>query len=415
MPGTAVDYRRKVSAVPRTPSVPRYRLHQPSGQAVVTVRLTDGSRRDVYLGKYNSEESRQKYARIIAELAAAPTPARVTVRATSDVTVNEVLLAFWEHAQRHYRRADGTPTNEVKEYRLVSKAVRELYGHTPATEFGPLALKAVRNAMLAAGLARTYINQRVGKVRRIFKWAAGEQLIPFGVYQSLTAVAGLQKGRTNAREPEPVGPVAEEHVRAVLPFVRPQVRGMVEVQLLTGMRPDEVCQLRPCSIDMAGEVWVYRPLHHKNAHRDKPRSVPIGPRAQAILKEFAPGDLSGYYFSPRRVVEQLHAERTKVRKTPRYPSHLRRNAGKRVLTPKRAAGERYTSHSYSVAVTRACRKAGVPDWSPNQLRHSHGTVVRHRFGLEAAQVALGHQRADVTQVYAEKNLALAAKVAAEIG
>ena len=29
--------------------------------------------------------------------------------------------------------------------------------------------------------------------------------------------------------------------------------------------------------------------------------------------------------------------------------------------------------------------------------------MRRRFGLEAAQVALGYERADVTQVYAEKN------------
>jgi site-specific recombinase XerC len=57
----------------------------------------------------------------------------------------------------------------------------------------------------------------------------------------------------------------------------------------------------------------------------------------------------------------------------------------------------------------------VPHWHPNQLRHAHATVVRRRLGLEAAQVALGHERADVTQVYAEKNLALAAKVAVEIG
>ena len=57
----------------------------------------------------------------------------------------------------------------------------------------------------------------------------------------------------------------------------------------------------------------------------------------------------------------------------------------------------------------------VPHWHPNQLRHTHGTEVRRRFGLEAAQVALGHERADVTQVYAERNLDLAVKVAAEVG
>ena len=54
-------------------------------------------------------------------------------------------------------------------------------------------------------------------------------------------------------------------------------------------------------------------------------------------------------------------------------------------------------------------------WHPNQLRHLRATEVQRDFGLEAAQVALGHSRADVTQVYAERDLALAEKVAAEVG
>src|SRR5205814_1856338 len=131
--------------------------------------------------------------------------------------------------------------------------------------------KAVRQTMIVAGLCRGLINQRVGKLRRVFKWAAGEELVPFAVYQALTAVAGLQKGRTDAREAEPVGPVAEEHVRAVLPFLRPQVRGMIELQLLTGMRPGEVVRLRPCDLDTSGDVWFYRPPQHKTAHRGKAR------------------------------------------------------------------------------------------------------------------------------------------------
>ena len=57
----------------------------------------------------------------------------------------------------------------------------------------------------------------------------------------------------------------------------------------------------------------------------------------------------------------------------------------------------------------------MPYWSANQLRHSRATEVRRRYGLEAAQVALGHARADVTQVYAERDLALAEQIALEIG
>ena len=68
-----------------------------------------------------------------------------------------------------------------------------------------------------------------------------------------------------------------------------------------------------------------------------------------------------------------------------------------------------------MAVQRACRKAGVPAWSPGQLRHTAATLIRARYGLEAAQTVLGHAKADVTQVYAERDLARARAVMAEIG
>ena len=60
-------------------------------------------------------------------------------------------------------------------------------------------------------------------------------------------------------------------------------------------------------------------------------------------------------------------------------------------------------------------KLGTMQWSPNQLRHTAGTEIRKKFGLEAAQVVLGHSRADVTQIYAEQNLEKAAKIIAEVG
>ena len=54
-------------------------------------------------------------------------------------------------------------------------------------------------------------------------------------------------------------------------------------------------------------------------------------------------------------------------------------------------------------------------WSPNRLRHSAGTEIRRRYGLEAAQVVLGHAKADVTQVYAERDIELARRVIQEVG
>lgn len=117
------------------------------------------------------------------------------------------------------------------------------------------------------------------------------------------------------------------------------------------------------------------------------------------------------------------------RKTPRYASHLRRNAAQQVTRAKRRPVGQYTVTAYDRAIRRAVvkaneRRAGlagmgnfdpVPHWHPNQLRHAHGTRVRRQFGLEAAQVVLGHARADVTQVYAETDLLRATRVAGEIG
>ena len=54
-------------------------------------------------------------------------------------------------------------------------------------------------------------------------------------------------------------------------------------------------------------------------------------------------------------------------------------------------------------------------WHPHQLRHSYATYVRKEFGLEAAQILLGHSTADVTQIYAERDMSRAATVAAKIG
>ena len=113
----------------------------------------------------------------------------------------------------------------------------------------------------------------------------------------------------------------------------------------------------------------------------------------------------------------------------------RRRRAKR--NPKRTAGDRYTPGSYRRAIERSierinqerCEEASkaaattgttveptlLPDWTPNQLRHAAATDIRRQFGLEAVQVVLGHAHANVSEVYAERDLTLAAQVMQKIG
>ena len=421
------------ASVPRTPSL---RRHKPSGQSVVTL-----GGQDHYLGPWPATlrkpppAAREAYDRLIAEWLA---NGRRRPRAAADapaLTVNELILAFYRHAETHYRREDGTPTSELNEYRRSLTPLRALYGPTPAADFSPLKLKAVRQRMIDAGLCRGVVNQRVGRIVRMFKWGVSEEMAPESAWRSLTTVRGLERGRTEARETEPVRPVADAVVDATLPFARPPIAAMIRLQRLTGARPGEVCAMRACDLDMTGAVWLYRPVQHKTRHHGKERVIALGPQAQAVVKPFLKLDLQAYLFSPRETMADIREERRRNRKTPPRP----KQPARRKRAPRKQPGERYTTGIYHHAVRHAvnaantaqacgackalepagrcdaCKSAALPYWHPHQLRHTLATEVRRRFGLEAAQVALGHSQAQITEVYAERDLALATKVAAEIG
>jgi integrase len=426
--------------MPRPVSVPSYRLHKQSGQAVVTLSDGLGGRRDVLLGRYGTPESRAEYARVIAEWEAGGRrlPARgAEGSAAADLTVNELLLHYWRWAGQHYRDAGGNQSRELENVRLAVRPLKALYGHIPARDFGPLALRAVRQALveqpvtarvkvtepetgkarweekvLRHGLARRVVNARVNRIRRVFKWAVGMELLPPSVLQGLQAVPGLQRGRGEAREAEEVAPADPAHVEATLPHLPPPVRAMAEVQLLTGMRAGEVMTMRAIDLSTTGPVWVYRPASHKNRLRGKDRVIFLGPKAQEVIRPFLKTDLHAYLFSPRAWMEEQRARRAAARKTKRPPSQLAR---KRKARPKRAPGERYTRRSYRYAVVRACHKAGVPEWSPLQLRHTAGTLIRQRYGVEAARVVLGHSKVETSQIYAERDLGAAQRIMAEMG
>ncbi len=58
----------------------------------------------------------------------------------------------------------------------------------------------------------------------------------------------------------------------------------------------------------------------------------------------------------------------------------------------------------------------VERWHPHQLRHNYATDVRRRYGLEAAQILLGHSSALVTEaVYAERDLTKTMTIVRQIG
>jgi len=461
--------------------VPKMSHHKASGHAVV--RLAG---KDHYLGPWGSKTARTEYDRLVAEWL-------VKGRHAADddgITIAEIIASFWDYAQAYYRHADGTPTHEAECYRDALRPLRRLYGHTAAAQFGPLALKAVRQAMIEAGICRTHINRRVGRIKHVFKWAVENELVLPSIYHGLAAVSGLKAGRSEARESDPVKPVPDERVDAVIAVLSPAlaklislqestsapvpdaliqqieelaleatqqspVAAMIQLQRLTGIRSGEVTTIRSCDIDTTGRLWIYRPAQHKTQHHGHTREIYFGPRAQMILRPFLKHDLQAYIFSPADGMDNHRRKLSDMRKTPLSCGNVPGSNRKR--KPRKAPTNRYDTTSYCRAIARACEVAfnmpaelktvsadmPKPDdtpeqlaskaaqrkekaaqrsvwhhtwcWHPHQLRHSAATRLRKDFGLEAAQVILGHRTLTVTQVYAERNVAAAQDVMAAVG
>lgn len=397
-------------AASRPPKVPSYRLHKPSGQAVVTLNGCDH-----YLGVHGTEESNTRYRRIVAEYLehGGELPEAWSL---AEYTVAQLCVDFQAHAEREYRMPDGKPSGTVENVRRALVQLFDLFADLHAAEFGPRSLVTYREALVREGLARSTINDRVSIVRRAFKWATQEEKVPPAVFHGLTSVHGLRRGRGGARETEPVRPVPQAHVDAALPHMPEPVRAMVQLQLLTGARPGEIVCMRAADIERTDDVWTYRPTVHKNSWRGMDRAIYLGPKAQEIVCRFLrPGMQERCLFSPT-LAERARRKRARaLRKTPLYPSHLRALQAKRKAAPKRPPRGKYDVGTYRQAIARACKRAKVPAWHPNQLRHNAATMLRREFGLDTAKAVLGHRLIETTQIYAESDRARAMEAIGRVG
>jgi len=396
--------------MPKT-NIPTYRLHKATGQAFVEL----GGRR-FYLGKHGSKASRGEYERRVAEYLANGRKLPPT-RTKTGISCQELAVRFLEWAEGYYVK-NGALTGTFDHCRNAVSLLVKHYGHESVDNFTPLSLVFLQERWVEQGLRRQTVNRYVGIIKQAFRHGSKFGWVNPITHHALLGVDNLKAGRTKAGEYRKIESVDDNVVERTLPFLPPIVADMVRVQRLCGMRPQDVRNLRACDINRSGEIWRYVPYTHKTEHKGKKRIIAIGFRAQAILmsylleKEDMP---EAFLFSPKDTVRLQKIEKRQKRKTPFrvgqvQPTrivHSRPNAAK--------PGDKYTKDSYNRAVSRACEQAGVPNWTPNQLRHSTGTEVRNKFGLDSAQAYLGHANASTTEIYAELDFEKAARVAREIG
>lgn len=423
--------------MPRPTSIPK--PYTKSNQLAVCLRdPRTGHRRTVYLGAPGTPEARREYARVLTEWEAGDrvvTPPksaiRHKVRRPEMVTVAELILGYFKAVKARHSKA-GKLTNHGQVVRSALRILREQAGDHAAIDFGPKALRQVRDAMVESDrFGRKTINENTRYIVAAFRWAVAEEIIPARVYHALQCLPTIKRGEVPAlRESNPVRPVADADVDATLQHLNTPLRGLVELMRLTGARCGELTKLRPIDIDTTGKVWRAELKAHKTSHRGKARVLWFGPQAQSVLRPFLARDVTAPLFSPAESVAEVRARRRQARTTPESCGN--RPGTNRRAQPRRPPRDAYTTAAVGKAIKRACKAAWPPPdgltpaqvkawadehrWTPHQLRHAAATRIRKAAGLEAAAVVLGHSSAVLTDAtYAERDETAAIKVLAKIG
>lgn len=319
------------------------------------------------------------------------------------LTVAELGDRYIEFAKEEYKKPGGKRSNHATNMDYAFREMAAACGHRLVSSIRASDLRTARERMLDRDLSRGTINERVNRIRHVFKWGVGHDLVPPEVLQKLQAIEPLRRGRSGVREGKGRKTLHTSAVEDVLPHLPQPVAGMVRLQWLTGMRPGEVMSMRGRDIDMTSTIWVYQPAQHKTQHYGKTRKVYLGKQAQEVIKPFLKRRLDEYLFSPRDAIVEREADRGDP------------GANKRSRAAYSQHGERYEASSYRNAVHRACAAAGVEPWTPYDLRHTAASRLRRDHGEEAARVILGHSKIDTTQMYGEVDESKALAVAAQSG
>ena len=261
---------------------PIYPRNAAPGQRTFCRIFRDGKPHDYPLGPAGSQEQKEAYARLQAELLAGEAQPSSTPAPVSALSVVEALSRFADHAETRY-----ASTAELHHFRAVLRVVRALYASLPLPDFGPKHLGAVRAALVLKGWCRRTINRALTRVKTCWRWLEAEGLTAPGTWHGLCAVGGVQYG--HAPDKGDVLPVPEADLLATLPCLSP-----------TGARRRPgAASLRGSPVRGAGAAAVRYPAdgHGAVTGADDPAGRHLGRRAVEAQDE-PPGPHAGAAVRP---------------------------------------------------------------------------------------------------------------------
>lgn len=433
---------------PRNPIPTLYR-HKQTNVAYVSY-----NGRTMSFGPWGDPSTEIRYKAFVAQVLSGESIEEMTPQAAvqriETRTVNDLALLWLAELEKTHRKRDKATSYVARGRIALDLLKRSGLGSTAVNAFGPRMLKEFQAKLVRAvekkrrrtssgelvigedgkpvldivtdkagkpvpAYSRQTINEYCKYVVRMYKWAVSEEIVDEDKYRRLATVEGLARGRSpvegaKLRDDRSVQPVSLDTLKATIPHLSSVVRQMIEVQLLGSMRPAEVCHMRAGDVEpitqegkIVGYVYNVSPEVAKLDHLGVTRTVYFGPRGAKALAPLLAGKAADeYLFSPRDAREEHDAKRRESRQSPRWASHTSEARKARRRTREVVLGDHYRPDAYARAIRRACKRAGVPHWTPNQIRHTAATLLAERTGgLDPSRLMLGHSSIATTAIYAK--------------
>jgi integrase len=364
----------------------------------------------IMLGRWGTPEADARFRQLQIQILTDPSFATLKPQ---QVAVEDLCLAYLDYAEE----------NDPGHYCSIKTATKILLQGFAGQAVDALDSRhflQLQDMFVQHNVSRQYCNALMGYIRAMLKWGVVRKLVTHQVYWEAKLVPALKKGKTRAYEKPKRQDVPDEIINRTLPYLLPTIQNMVQVQRLAGMRPSEVCKMKPGEIDREYTtpdgvvIWMYTPGTHKNAWREKKqngeyvRIIPLGTPEQDIIAPRLVGRSDDdYIFQPKDTIKERYALLAAKRKSKVPPSQIKRKE-RNAKNPKRKLRDCYDRDSYNFVVRSAIiaanqhlpEKDKIPLWTPYQLRHAAVTAITLQTGsLDIARAVAGQKTLSVTQGY----------------
>jgi len=329
-------------------------FHRAGGYAYVT---DPRDHRQIYLGAIGSLESNAKYAEWIQDFlreTAAPSIASIN----APKFIGELVASWLEYCLRTYRRKDGRPTGEVG---ICTRAAELLtpMADQPIRELTRGHLLALRDELIARGVSQQTIKHYISRIVRCFRWGSQRDWVPEDQAVRLAQIPPLRGDQ--GKRAEVVRGIPRSDLFKLYREMPEPWKPVFLWHLFTGQRVETAIAVSREQIDTRRVPWVYSPLQHKGVAKGIPLHILVGPRARNVLAPIISQTPKGLLFPGRSALP-----------------------GTTYRGPRQYSG-------YATAMERACKRAGIPHYTPRQLRHTAATFLVDKGVPEAIIGAiLGH-------------------------